>query len=482
MHRLPLLSSLLVLSMLAACGDSFAPADVSGDVGSQVDALAGQVIINEVLANEPGSDINGEFVELVNTTTASISLSGWTISDSTGVRHTFPSTASVGAGKAVVVFGGAAGIPSGLTGASAASTGTLGLGNSGDTVTLKDNTGATVDTVTYSSTLASTDAVSANRSPDANVSTTTYVLHTTLSSTRTSSPGKRVDGTDFGGTTGGTDGGTGGTDGGTGGGTGVTHIRIAAANTTSGNYQSYDPGEGVRMFKGTKPDVVLIQEFNYGTNSATDIRSFVDQTFGPSFAYYRQPSVQIPNGVISRWPIIAAGVWDDTLVSNRDFVWARIDIPGAKDLWAVSLHLLTSDATTRANEASALVNFIKANVPAGDYLVVGGDLNTGSRVETCINTLSQVVVTASPYPADQNGNTNTNASRARPYDWVLVDADLNQYKTATVLGGSRSYPAGLVLDSRVYTPLTEISPVLYGDSSAFNMQHMEVVRDFNVPY
>ena len=41
-------------------------------------------------------------------------------------------------------------------------------------------------------------------------------------------------------------------------------------------------------------------------------------------------------------PILDSGSWDDTLSPNRDFAWARIDVPGPHDLWAVSLHLLTS--------------------------------------------------------------------------------------------------------------------------------------------
>src|SRR4051812_17963610 len=102
-------------------------------------------------------------------------------------------------------------------------------------------------------------------------------------------------------------------------------VRLMAANITSGNLQSYDTGEGIRIFKGTKPDVVMIQEFNYGDGSATAIRSFVDTTFGTSFSYYREAGAQIPNGIISRWPIIASGEWDDTQVTNRDFAWARID-------------------------------------------------------------------------------------------------------------------------------------------------------------
>ena len=88
--------------------------------------------------------------------------------------------------------------------------------------------------------------------------------------------------------------------------------------------------------------------------------------------------------------------------------------------------------------------------------------------------------TASPYPADKNGNTNTNASRASPYDHVLVDSDLRAYQTSTVIGSS-SFSAGLVVDTRVYSPLSDISPALSADSGATNMQHMAVIKDFVVP-
>jgi endonuclease/exonuclease/phosphatase family metal-dependent hydrolase len=257
-------------------------------------------------------------------------------------------------------------------------------------------------------------------------------------------------------------------------------LRLMAANTTSGNGQDYDPGHGIRLFQGTDPDIVMIQEFNYRTDSAADIRAFVDTAFGTGFSYYREAGAQIPNGIISRYPIIASGEWDDTQVSNRDFAWARIDIPGPKDLWAVSVHLLTSGSGVRNTEATNLVKFIKANIPAGDYLVIGGDLNTGSRSEATFSTLSQVVVTAAPYPADKNGNTNTNAGRNSPYDHVLVASNLRAYQTATVIG-SNSFANGLVLDSRVYTPLADISPVQSGDSGASGMQHMGVIKDFLIP-
>ncbi|WP_158502027.1 pre-peptidase C-terminal domain-containing protein [Vitiosangium sp. GDMCC 1.1324] len=257
-------------------------------------------------------------------------------------------------------------------------------------------------------------------------------------------------------------------------------VRLMAANITSGNKQSYDPGEGTRMFQGTKPDVVMIQEFNYGSNSAADIRSFVDTAFGTNFYYYREGGAQIPNGVISRYPILDAGEWDDPYVDNRDFAYARIDIPGPRDLWVVSVHLLTSSAGTRNNEANSLVQRIQANIPAGDFLAIGGDFNSDTRSESLFSTFSQVVSTSSPYPADRNGNVNTNASRSKPYDHVLVNSGLRAYQTATVIGSS-SFSAGLVLDTRVYSPISEISPAVSSDSNASNMQHMAIIKDFLIP-
>jgi hypothetical protein len=143
-----------------------------------------------------------------------------------------------------------------------------------------------------------------------------------------------------------------------------TTVRIMAANLTSGNAQSYLEGQGIRIFQGLKPDIVLIQEFNYGTNTAAELRAFVDNAFGPEFSFSRQPGVQLPNGVISRFPILASGTWDDPYTDNREFSWALVDVPGPVDLWAVSLHLLTTSAGARNNEALALVGEVNAFVPS----------------------------------------------------------------------------------------------------------------------
>jgi endonuclease/exonuclease/phosphatase family metal-dependent hydrolase len=260
---------------------------------------------------------------------------------------------------------------------------------------------------------------------------------------------------------------------------GGTRLRIMAANTTTGTRQSYDPGEGIRIFQGIRPDVALVQEVNYGTNSTDDIRAFVDLAFGTGFVYFREPTISggLPNALVSRYPILESGEWDDPRVTNREFAWAHIDVPGPVDLWAVSVHLLTTSATNRQLEAAALVTYIQSNVPAGDFLVIGGDFNTADRAEPCLTTFASITDTGAPYPVDQNGNSFTTENRSKPTDWVLEAPLLRAVQIPVVIGAS-VFPDGLVVDSRVYNPLPEIAPVLLGDSAADGMQHMAVVKDF----
>jgi hypothetical protein len=151
-----------------------------------------QVILNEILANEPGSNTAGEAIEIVNVGGAAASIGGWTLSDATQVRHTFAGGTTLQPGKAIVVFGAASAIPPGLTNAVAASTGGLNLANAGDTVSLKDAGAVVKDSFTYGSSLAGTDGVSMNRNPDGTAGGT-FVLHTAVSALQRS-PGTRASG------------------------------------------------------------------------------------------------------------------------------------------------------------------------------------------------------------------------------------------------------------------------------------------------
>lgn len=261
---------------------------------------------------------------------------------------------------------------------------------------------------------------------------------------------------------------------------GSSNLRVVAANISSGQASTYDSGEGIRIFQGLHPDVALIQELNYGTNSDADMASFVTTAFGANYTHYREPGLQIPNGIVSRYPIEASGHWTDPSVSNRGFAWAKIQVPGTHPLWAVSVHLLTSGAANRKTEATALVGELNKVVQAGDYIVIGGDFNTDNRTEECITTFAAIVSTSGPYPVDQQNNDFTSGPRSRPYDWVLPSPNLAGVQVPTVIGAN-AFPAGLVFDSRVYTPLTDVSPVLKDDSGSVNMQHMPVIKDFAVP-
>lgn len=260
-------------------------------------------------------------------------------------------------------------------------------------------------------------------------------------------------------------------------------LRVMAANLTSGNQQSYlDPG--IRIFQGLQPDIVCVQEFNYGGSSPAELRSFVDTAFGTNFHFIRESEsgYDIPNGIISRWPILAGGSWDDSAAPNRGFAWAQIDLPETtNDLYVVSVHLLTANASTRNAEATQLRNLILTHFPADAWIIVGGDCNTDSRAEACLTTF-KTFLSDSPRPHDGSleSNENTNASRQKPYDYVLPSFSLTNFLTPVVVG-ARAFPNGLVFDSRVYSPLSAVAPVQAADSGALNMQHMGVIKDFVLP-
>ena len=258
-------------------------------------------------------------------------------------------------------------------------------------------------------------------------------------------------------------------------------LRMMAANTTSGNAQSYEE-PGKRIFQGLKPDIVMIQEFQVANNTSTSVlRSWVDETFGAHYSFFCENYSGIPNGVISRWPILQSGSWDDTTIGDRGFAWAQIDIPGEKNLWVISVHLKASSdsASQRQSQAQQLVAYIQANVPANDYLMVGGDCNTYSYSEACLATLGSVVDVSDPRPVDERGDPDTNAGRSSPYDWVMAEPELDALEVPVTIG-TLSFPTGLVFDSRVFSNLSLVSPVQSGDSGVSGMQHMAVVRSFRV--
>ncbi|PIE05289.1 MAG: endonuclease, partial [Sorangium cellulosum] len=116
----------------------------------------------------------------------------------------------------------------------------------------------------------------------------------------------------------------------------------------------------------------------------------------------------------------------------------------------------------------------------GCYLIVGGDFNTKKRSKVTSSAMSDILVTSGPYPVDQDGNGDTNQNRDHPYDWLIANRALDKLEIPLEIGNSK-YPNGLVFDSRVYTPLSEVDPIEPSDSGTSSMQHMPVVRAFSIP-
>jgi hypothetical protein len=129
------------------------PDNMVEDVTIAFDVIDNSVIVNLVINEfhaDPAGDISGdpngdgtrdsgqdEFVELVNSGSNDLDLSGWTLSDAVQLRHTFPEGSIVEAGCALVVFGG--GAPQGAFGGAlvkTASAGSVGFNNGGDTITV----------------------------------------------------------------------------------------------------------------------------------------------------------------------------------------------------------------------------------------------------------------------------------------------------------------------------------------------------------
>jgi cysteine-rich repeat protein len=184
-----------------------------GGTGTAVPPAAGDLIINEAMLADGGESNGGadsncdgsvknnadEFLEIVNKSNKTLDLTGVTIDDiaslggSQGPRHTFAAAASgsltLAPGKAVVVWGAGSPACAGVTNWFVASSGGLGLNDSGDTVTIRTkgpNPVTIVETVLGSQSVA----ISKTLSPD--VTGTAYVNHPAIG-TRRWSPGRKQD-------------------------------------------------------------------------------------------------------------------------------------------------------------------------------------------------------------------------------------------------------------------------------------------------
>ncbi len=128
----------------------------SGAFPAPVIAAGNGVTINEVCAKNtqyPAPDGgNYDFVELYNSSGSSVDISGWGLTDkaSTPYRYTFPSGTSLSAGGRMLIYCDS------TAAANNSSIAPFGLSTSGETLTLTDAAGNTVDTLTFEAAMADT--------------------------------------------------------------------------------------------------------------------------------------------------------------------------------------------------------------------------------------------------------------------------------------------------------------------------------------
>ena len=132
---------------LAACADGIGPA------GPTFNAAAGpQVVINEVMADPSAvADDRGEWFEIHNWGATAVDLQGWSIASNNDAPHVISSSLTVPAGGYVVLAREGnrkrnGKVPVDYTYGSA-----LALANGGDWLALRDGSGATLDSVAWSS-------------------------------------------------------------------------------------------------------------------------------------------------------------------------------------------------------------------------------------------------------------------------------------------------------------------------------------------
>ncbi len=189
-----------------AVAPGYTTASATFEVEDDGDGPFGALVINEFLSDppNPGGDANrdgtldtsqDEFIELLNVSDSAFDLSDYEIHDGVGMRHVFPAGTLLAAGRAIVVFGG--GSPVGGFGGSlvqTASSGLLGLNNSGDTILLKTpGGGSTLLEFEYDGSVLDE---SMSRSPDGSG---VFVAHSQASGAGgvLYSPGVTVDGNTF---------------------------------------------------------------------------------------------------------------------------------------------------------------------------------------------------------------------------------------------------------------------------------------------
>ncbi|HQN73334.1 MAG TPA: endonuclease, partial [bacterium] len=228
---------------------------------------------------------------------------------------------------------------------------------------------------------------------------------------------------------------------------------------------------------------------NYKSNSDANYKEFSQAILGTNYYAVDSSGFDIPNGIVSKWPITSSGYWDDPTLSNRELMWGIIDIPGPVDIFAISVHLHTDPASDQIEASLVIVDAVKTHRlahPGEYYYVVGGDFNGTSSVSTNGFGKDSTFYVSAPHPVDDEGTIYTNANRDKHYDFVLGDYTMHGFQIPVVYNSvinssKKTYTNGLVFDTRTFSQseLDEYFPdALTSDSGASSMQHMAIVKDY----
>jgi beta-lactamase superfamily II metal-dependent hydrolase len=152
--RLHLRSATILAGVLflGACTDRFQSPAGPGPNGPRfaVSTYAGQVVINEVMA-DPNAviDTDGEWFEVTNRGTSAVNIQGWTIAGNNDTNHTITGSVTIPArGYVVLARNGSSGLNGGVVASYAY--GTMTMANTADWIALRDGSGASVDSVSWS--------------------------------------------------------------------------------------------------------------------------------------------------------------------------------------------------------------------------------------------------------------------------------------------------------------------------------------------
>lgn len=148
---------LAALAFLSACSEGFnsptGPAP-DGEGGSfAVSALAGKIVINELMVDPSAvTDANGEWIEIHNRADTTMNLQGFTLAGNSDSNHIISTSLLIPSrGFVVLAKNGSSGTNGGVSVNYVY--GTMNLANSADWVALRDLSGNSVDSVSWSSTV-----------------------------------------------------------------------------------------------------------------------------------------------------------------------------------------------------------------------------------------------------------------------------------------------------------------------------------------